>query len=73
MWAFVKMRHFALSQNGSNEQIIELRQLLMLHVKNTDYKFSEHEEAIEKIILALNNLIEKPKKMRKIGFHADDG
>ena len=72
MRAFVKMRHFALSQSGSNEQIIELRQLLMLHVKNTDFKFSEYDEAIEDIICALNNLIEKPKKTRKIGFHVKD-
>ena len=72
MVTFNKMRHFALSQNGSNEQIIELRQLLMLHVKNTDFKFSEYDEAIEDIICALNNLIEKPKKTRKIGFHVDD-
>ena len=69
---FVKLRHYALSQNGTNEQILELRQLLMLHVKNSDYKFSEHDVAIEEIICALNNLIEKPKKTRKIGFHVSD-
>jgi len=72
MRAFVKLRHFALSQSGSNEQIIELRQLLMLHIENSDYKFSEHDEAIKEIICALNNLIEKPKKTRKIGFHVDE-
>jgi len=72
METFVAMRHFALSQSSTNEQITELRQLLMLHIKNSDYKFSEHDEAIKEIICALNNLIEKPKKTRKIGFHVND-
>jgi len=79
MRAFVKLRHYILSQSGANEQIVELRQLLMLHIDNAknysisnDYKLSEHDKAIEKIILALNSLIEKPKKTRKIGFHVND-
>jgi len=70
MKTFVHMRHFALSQSNTNE---ELRKLLMLHIENTDYKFSEHDEAIKEIICALNNLIEKPKVVRKIGFRTDNG
>ena len=60
MRAFVQIRHFTLSQPKTNVQITELRKLLMLHIENTDKKFSEHDEAIRQIIIALNNLIEKP-------------
>ena len=66
--AFVKLRDYALSQVGTNEQIAELRRLLMLHIENTDNKLSEHDEAISQIIQALNNLIEKPPKSKPIGF-----
>jgi len=68
MVAFIKMRQFVHSQNNTNEQIIELRKLLMLHIENNDYKLSEHDEAIKQIVIALNNLIEKPKETRRIGF-----
>jgi hypothetical protein len=70
MRTFVKLRHYALSQNDTNEQIAELRKLLMLHIENNDYKFSEHDKAIEQIIFALNNLIEQPPTPKKIGFNA---
>ena len=68
MGYFVKLRHYVLSQGSTNEQITELRKLLMLHIDNCDYKFSEHDEAIQQIIHALNNLIEKPKETKRIGF-----
>jgi len=71
MRTFVKLRHFALSQGGSSEQITELRRLLMLHIDHMDYKFTEHDEAINEIIDALNNLIEKPAETRRIGFCVD--
>jgi len=71
MRAFVQLRHYALSQNVSSEQIAELRKLLMLHIENNEHKLSEHDEAISKIIKVLNNLIEKPKPARRIGFVAD--
>jgi hypothetical protein len=44
----------------------------MLHIENNDYKFSEHNEAIEQIIKVLNNLIEQPKKTKPIGFETND-
>ena len=69
MRAFVKLRHYVLSQN-KDEQITELRKLLMLHIENTDHKISEHDEALKQIIIALNSLIEQPPKTKKIGFHA---
>jgi hypothetical protein len=54
-----------------DEQIVELRKLLMLHIKNSDYKFSEYDETIKHIIHALNSLIERPPKTKKIGFSTD--
>lgn len=71
MRAFVKLRHYVLFQNTASEQIIELRKLLMLHIENSDYKFSEHNGAINQIMEVLNNLIEKPKKSKRIGFNTE--
>ena len=68
MRAFVKLRHFIYSQMETNEKIIELRKLLMLHIENSDLKFSEYDETIKGIIDALNHLIEKPKETKRIGF-----
>ena len=70
--AFIKLRYYTLSQPGTNEQIAELRKMLMLHIENTDKKFAEHDEAISQIIRALNNLIEHPPKTRKIGFNVNE-
>jgi len=63
--AFVQLRHYVLSQNTTNEQIADLRKLLMLYIETNDKRVNE-------IIIALNNLIEQPKKTRKIGFHRDE-
>jgi phage regulator Rha-like protein len=68
MRAFVKLRHYVLSKSDTNEQITELRKLLMVYIENTDYKLSKHDKTIEQIIIALNNLIEQPPKTKKIGF-----
>jgi len=75
MRAFVKLRFFMTSIAGAgnfivsaSEQIVELRKLLMLHIENSSNKFSEHDEALIKIANILNNLIEKPKETKKIGF-----
>ncbi|MCL2008657.1 MAG: ORF6N domain-containing protein [Treponema sp.] len=72
MRVFIKLRHYTLSLPGTNTQIAELRKLLMLHIDNTDKKFTEHDEAINQIIRALNNLIEQPPKSKKIGFNAKE-
>ena len=64
MRAFVKLRHFVLSQSGTDEQIAELRKLLMLYIEKNDRRVND-------IIIALNNLIEKPKETKKIGFCTD--
>ena len=66
--AFVRLRQFALMENSKSEEIKELRKMLMLHIENTDRKFSEHDETINQIIRVLNNLIETPRETRQIGF-----
>ena len=64
MEIFVSMRQYVLSQGGANEQIAELRKLLMLYIEKNDKRVNE-------IIIALNNLIEQPPKSKTIGFNTD--
>jgi len=68
MRAFVQLRHFAISQSDKNEQTTELRKLLMLHIENTENKFSRQDKKIIEVIKVLNNLIEQPKPTKRIGF-----
>jgi len=68
---FIKLRDYALTHVGFNEQISELRQLLMLHIDKTDHRLSEHDKTIHQIIQVLNTLVEQPKKTKKIGFHTE--
>jgi len=72
MRAFVKLRHYVLDKNDINGQITELRKLLMVHIENTDFKFSKQDKTIEQIIIALNSLIDHPPKTKRIGFTADE-
>ena len=65
---FDRLRKYALEQTSKNVRIDELYKLLMLHVENNDYKFSEYDGTIKQIVHALNNLIEQPKKTKTIGF-----
>ncbi|MCL2706016.1 MAG: ORF6N domain-containing protein [Spirochaetaceae bacterium] len=69
---FDKLRKYALDQTLNGIKIGELHKLLMLHIENNDNKFSEYDETIKQIIIALNNLIEQPKKTKTIGFRAKD-
>ena len=64
MRTFVKLRHYVLSKSDNNEQIAELRKLLMLYIEKNDKRVNE-------IIIALNNLIGQPPKTKRIGFNAD--
>jgi phage regulator Rha-like protein len=66
---FDKLRKYALKQTPKDVRIEELHKLLMLHIENNDYKFSEYDETIRQIVHALNNLIEQPPKTKKIGFN----
>ena len=61
MVTFIKMRQYVLSQNATNEQVSELRKLLMLYIEKNDKRVNE-------IIIALNNLIKQPIKTNPIGF-----
>jgi phage regulator Rha-like protein len=69
---FDKLRKYALKQTSADVRLEELHSLLMLHIENSDYKFSEHDEAIRQIFQALNNLIKQPKKTKAIGFNAEE-
>jgi hypothetical protein len=64
MRIFVRMRHYTLSQNETNEQIAELRKLLMLYIEKNDKR-------VDDIIIVLNNLIEQQPKTKTIGFRTD--
>ena len=66
---FDKLRKYALRQTSSDLRIDELHKLLMLHIENNDYKFSEYDQTIRQILRALNNLIEQPPKNKTIGFN----
>ena len=68
---FDKLRKYALEQSAKDTRIEEIHRLLMLHIENNDYKFSDYDETIKHIIHALNNLMEKPAKTRRIGFNTD--
>lgn len=67
---FISLRQYAIAQTSKFSEIGELKKMLMLHIENTDKKFTEHEETIQQIISVLNNLIETPKETKQIGFKA---
>ena len=67
---FDKLRKYVLKQTSNDVRITELHKLLMLHIENTDYKILKHDKTIDKIIIALNNLIAEPPKTKRIGFNA---
>jgi hypothetical protein len=64
MRAFVQLRHYVIGRADTNEQIAELRKLLMLYIEKNDKRVNE-------IIIALNNLISQPPKTKRIGFNAE--
>jgi hypothetical protein len=62
MRIFVQMRQYALAQTGTNEQILELRKLLLLYIERNDKR-------VDDIIRALNGFITSPPPPAKpIGF-----
>ena len=64
MRAFVQLRHYVLTKPDTNEQIAELRKLLMLYIEKNDKRVND-------IIIALNNLLNIPKQTKRIGFTTD--
>jgi phage regulator Rha-like protein len=69
---FNMIRKHALEQTSKDIRIEELHKLLMLHIENTDHKFSSYDKTINQIVYALNNLIAEPPKTKRIGFAAED-
>ena len=69
---FDKLRKYALEQTPKDIRIEELHKLLMLHIENTDHKFSDYDKTINQIVYALNNLIAEPPKTKRIGFTAEE-
>lgn len=69
--AFIKLRQHAMLQTQNNTEIEDLKKILMLHIDNTDSRFMECNERINKIIGVLNNLTEQPRETRKIGFKTE--
>ncbi|MBR1908340.1 ORF6N domain-containing protein [bacterium] len=66
--AFMQLRKYALAQIDTNKELECLRTMLMLHIEKCDNKFAEHDKKISQIITVLNNLIEKPRETKHIGF-----
>ena len=62
MRTFVKLRQYVLSQSDTNDQIAELRKLLMLYIEKNDKRVND-------IIIVLNNLLGQPPKTKTIGFN----
>jgi phage regulator Rha-like protein len=66
MKIFVQMRRYVISQDTTNEQIAELRKLLLLYIEKNDKR-------VEDIITVLNRLLaQPPKQTKRIGFVTDD-
>jgi hypothetical protein len=65
MRAFVEMRRYVSSQAGANEQITELRRLLLLYIERNDTRVND-------ILRVLNSFIASPPPAAKpIGFRVD--
>ena len=61
MRTFIQLRNYICSNETLSEQITELRRLLLLYIDKNDKRVND-------IVIALNNLIEKPKETKQIGF-----
>jgi len=67
--AFIDMRRFI--AKPIHEKLNDLEKVLMLHIDDTSLNIAEHTAIINKILVKLNNLIEKPKEVKRIGFYTD--
>ncbi len=67
---FIKLRQYAISKDLNKKELDERKQVLLLHIENSNNRFAKHDEAIRRIVSVLNNFIKQPKKARskKIGF-----
>ncbi|GHV17254.1 DNA-binding protein [Spirochaetia bacterium] len=65
MRAFVEMRRYVSAQTGANEQITELRRLLLLYIERNDTR-------VDDILRVLNSFITRPPPVAKpIGFRVN--
>jgi phage regulator Rha-like protein len=64
MVTFVQMRQIAVTQTDTNEQITELRKLLILYIEKNDKR-------VDDILRVLSNFIAKPPTQKTIGFKTD--
>ncbi len=62
--AFVQLRQYAMANVSQNQEIAELRKLLMLYIEKNDSRVND-------IIRVLNNLIQAPPEHKQIGFKID--
>ncbi len=69
--AFIALRQYAMIQTSKDKEIEEIKEMLMLHIENTNNRFHKNENTIKQIITAMNNLIEKPRKTKHIGFYTE--
>jgi len=69
MRAFVNMRRFVAKMASAAVEVKELKQMLLLHIDNTNSHLTNHSKKITEIIKVLNLLTEKPEvKRNPIGF-----
>ncbi|MCL2759374.1 MAG: ORF6N domain-containing protein [Treponema sp.] len=68
--AFIDMRHYI--YKPLHKKLGDLEKVLMLHIDDTSHNFAEHAGTINLILTSLNNLIEKPKEAKRIGFRIND-
>jgi len=68
---FEKLRKYVLKKPSNNIRVEDIRKLLLLHIESCDHKFSDHDKAIKQIVKVLDNLIEKHKEVKTIGFRKD--
>ena len=69
--AFIQLRQYALTHSTKTKEIEELHKMLMLHIENSDNRFTQHDKAISQIINVLNHLIDTPRETKQIGFKVD--
>jgi len=67
--AFISMRRYI--SKPMQEKLDALEKILFLHIDDTNLNLAKHTSTIDKILTALNNLIEKPKETKRIGFYSE--
>ena len=61
---FIKLRQYAIGKDLNKKEINELKEVLLLHIENSNNMFSKHDEAIKRIVKVLNIFIKQPKRIK---------